>query len=65
MTRKEGKMRVSVYKGDDGRVSVLVEAAVGHKKPPVLLSNILPEDISKELPAVLDYQRGPKEAASG
>lgn len=54
-------MRVSIYKLADGRIDIMVEAAVGHGKPPVVLQDITSEDFEERLVPVLAAQKGRRE----
>ena len=51
-------MKVSVYKLPDGRIDIMVEAAVGHGKPPVVLQGITKETLASRLAPVLAGQKG-------
>lgn len=55
---KEVKMRVSVYKLDDGRMDVLVEASPGSGKAPVVIQGVTQEDLVQRVGPVVDAQRG-------
>lgn len=51
-------MRVSVYKADDGILSVMVEASPGKGRPPVVMGVITPENVvEKVLPLVTAMRR--------
>lgn len=51
-------MRVSVYKLENGRQDVLVEASPGSGLAPVLIPNVTKEDIkSRVLPVVVEMRR--------
>ncbi len=55
-------MRVSVYREDDGELSVLVQGSVGMGKVPVLLKGITAENIVERTSAVVVEMRRPKPA---
>lgn len=54
-------MKISIYKLPEGRLDVLVEAAPGHGKPPVVLVRVTKENLAERLAPVLDAQRGRRE----
>lgn len=58
-------MKISVYKADGGEFSVLVEAAIGHGKPPVLLPGVTRESLRERLGPVLEHQKGKKTQQQG
>lgn len=51
-------MKVTVYKLPEGRIDIMVEAAPGHGKPPVLLSHVTKAELAERIGPVLDAQRG-------
>lgn len=51
-------MKVSVYKLPDGRIDIMVEAAPGHGKSPVLLRHVSKAELAERVGPVLDAQRG-------
>lgn len=58
-------MRISVYKLPDGRLDVMVEAAQGHGKPPVVLQRVTKESLRTDLPPVMEAQKGRRPPAEG
>lgn len=54
-------MKVSVYKAEDGSMSVLVQASPGKGRPPVVLMGITPENVVAETLPVVEGMRRPKE----
>lgn len=58
-------MRVSVYKLEDGRMDILVEASVGHGKAPVVVQNVAHEDVVRRVGPVIVAQRGRRLAPPG
>lgn len=53
-------MKLSIYKGERGELSVLVEASLGTGKPPVALSGITEENfVARVLPVVEAQRREP------
>lgn len=56
-------MRVSVYKLSEGRVDVMVEAATGHGKAPVVLQDVDVARLPELLAPVLAAQKGRREEA--
>lgn len=57
-------MKVTLYKGKAGKLSILVEAAIGHGKPPVLIPEVTRENLRGLLAPVLDHQKGRREPAA-
>lgn len=55
-------MKVSVYKLPDGRIDLMVEAAPGNGKAPVVLQNVNKGNLVEQLTPVLEAQRGRREA---
>lgn len=53
-------MKVSVYKNEDGTMSVLVQASPGKGRSPVLLSGVTPENVVQMVRQVVDGMRLPK-----
>lgn len=51
-------MRMSIYKLPDGRIDVMVEAAPGHGKAPVVLQAVTRADFAARLDPVLAGQKG-------
>lgn len=51
-------MRISIYKDEEGELSVLVEAAVGHGKPPIVIPRVTKATLREQLLPVIDHQRG-------
>lgn len=58
-------MRVSIYKLPEGRIDILVEAAVGHGKPPITLQKVTRETLRDRLNPVLEVQRGRRKSQAG
>lgn len=54
-------MKVSIFKLPDGRIDIMVEAAVGHGKPPVVLQDVTRETLRERLAPVLATQKGRRE----
>lgn len=55
-------MKVWVYKNEDGTMSVLVQAAPGKGRPPVVLQPITPENVKEQLLPLVNAMRRPKGA---
>lgn len=53
-------MRVSVYKADDGRLSIWVEPSLGRGLPPVLLRNVTEKNVKEALLPVVERLRRPE-----
>lgn len=52
-------MKVSVYKDEEGKLSVLVQASVGVGLAPILVGEITPGNVvEKVLPVVKSMRRG-------
>lgn len=51
-------MKVSVYKLPEGRIDIMVEAAPGHGKAPVVLQRVTKEDLVDRVLPVLAAQKG-------
>lgn len=58
-------MRLSVYKGVLGELSVLVEASLGTGKPPVALPRITLENFEERVLPVIEAQRRQPPAGTG
>lgn len=58
-------MRVSVYKGDLGALSVLVEPSPGRGRVPVLLQGITEKTVVQAVGPVVRDMRGERVKASG
>lgn len=53
-------MKVTVYKLEDGRMSVLIESTPGKGRAPVLLQGITQENVSSAVLGVVTQLRRPK-----
>lgn len=53
-------MKVSVYKEDEGRQSVLVQATPGSGLPPVVLPNVTRENLRELVLAEVTRMRSPR-----
>lgn len=53
-------MKVSVYKQEDGTVSILVQASPGKGRTPVLIRDVQPAAVKAAVGPVIDAMRRPK-----
>lgn len=51
-------MKVSIYKLPEGRIDIMVEAATGHGKAPVVLQGITKSTLAERIAPVLVAQQG-------
>lgn len=53
-------MKVSVYRSEEGNLSVLVQASPGKGLAPVVLSDVTSDNVKERVKAAVDAMRGPK-----
>lgn len=55
-----GNMKVSVYKGPEGKLSVLVQASPGKGRPPVVIPEVTLQNIQEKVLPLVEAMRKPK-----
>ncbi len=60
-TREKGTiMKVSIYKGPEGRLTALVQSTPGKGRAPVVLNDITAENVLEKVRPVVDAMRLPR-----
>ena len=62
---KETAVKVYIYKLPEGRIDIMVEAATGHGKAPVVLQNVTKLTMPDRLAPVLAAQQGRRQPSPG
>lgn len=58
-------MKVSVYKDEEGSLSVLVQASLGEARAPILVGGVTLENIQEKVLPVIEAIRAPRSPRPG